>query len=32
MSSKLDLHKVSGFDFQINFTSFSKLGNTEKSD
>ena len=32
MSSKLDLHKVSGFDFQINFTSFTNLGNTEKSD
>ena len=30
--SKLDLHKVSGFDFQIDFTSFTNLGNTENSD
>ena len=32
MSSKLHLHKVSGFDFQIDFTSFTNLGNIEKSD
>lgn len=30
--SKLDLHKISGFDFQIDFTSFTNLGNTENSD
>ena len=30
--SKLDLHKISGFDFQIDFTSFNNLGNTENSD
>ena len=30
--SKLDIHKVSGFDFQIDFTSFTNLGNTENSD
>lgn len=30
--SKLDLHKISGFDFRIDFTSFTNLGNTENSD
>ena len=30
--SKLVLHKISGFDFQIDFTSFTNLGNTENSD